>query len=129
MKSLNARQLQRTFGLPFKTAELIVQQQMTLARRRYRHAYTLVWVGIAVQIVCSFLEVPWGKWGVLPLTCLVTGVLEFLTRKTAREPILAAARAAATTADTSTGTRARTPVPYQDARHASVFATDTRKAP
>jgi hypothetical protein len=129
MKSLNARQLQQTFGLPFKTAELIVHQQMTLARRRYRHAYTLVWIGGAIVIVCSFLGMPWGMWGVLPLTCLVTSVLAFLIRKTAREPILAAARAAATTGHTSTGTPTRTPVPYQDARHASVFATDTRKAP
>ena len=129
MKSINARQLQQTFGLPFKTAELIVHQQMTLARRRYRHAYTLVWIGIAVEIICSFVGVPWGKWVVLPLTSLMIGVLEFLVRKTAREPTLAAARAAATTADTSAGTPARTSVSYQGARHASVFATDTRKAP
>lgn len=99
MKFVTVKQLQREFGLPFTVAERIVQEQMALARQRYRRWNTPIYVGLAASIACTFA--PDGSLAyrighvLLPLCMGATGILLGLVRRRAQAPILAAARATA----------------------------------
>ena len=102
MKRITSTQLQREFGLSFKTAELIIQVQTTLMRKHCAGWYSLAWGGVAVVIASNILpgqpaaNTP-CRW-LLPVMCLCTLIPEMLAQCRARTSILAAAHAAATRA-------------------------------
>jgi hypothetical protein len=102
MRFITGKQLQREYGLSFKSAELIVSAQTTLARRRYRRWYAFVWTGFAAALACTFAPngSPFYRTGMIALPCvmLCASILEWLIQRRAQVPIRAAAQAAAATA-------------------------------
>lgn len=101
MKTVNVKQLQQEFGLPFTTAEALIREQEGLVRRRYRHWYMLIGGLLFITVACKFAPLDSLYYRiddfVLLLACLGTGSLEILIQHKARPAILAAARAAAPT--------------------------------
>lgn len=93
--------LQREFGLPFHVAEAIIREQMALAHRHYRCWYIPVWTSLAVALACNFApdsSLPFRAGHFIPpIACIYLGIVQFITHRRTRTPILAAARAAAHT--------------------------------
>jgi hypothetical protein len=98
MKRITTTGLQHEFGLPFQTAELIIREQTTLARQHYRHWQIVVIAMFSAYLALSFApdDTPWYRASryLLPLNLLAFAATEILIQRHARDPILAAARAA-----------------------------------
>ena len=96
MEFMTSKKLQADFGLPFARAELIIDEQMRLARKRYAWLMWLCWSCMLSTIVVSFLGGSVARhvvYGLIVAGSVLVVISESLTRRIAYEPILAAARA------------------------------------
>jgi hypothetical protein len=105
MRFASIKSLQRDYGLPFVTAATIIHEQNALARQHYRRWYMLAGTVVAISLACKFAPRDSLYYRmddfVFPLACLGVGLAEALIQRKAQPSIIAAARAASTTAATA----------------------------